>query len=123
MQVLLFNPEVAFRDCDHCLVNLYDESTGKVKMFHGQPVERLPSVPAPCRTDKGCPKGTPEDQKVLSAKNQRAYQHWKECKAVGQFPDDGLVRFHASIIQELVDLAAERKQFQMLSMMMLGKGM
>ncbi|WP_417386929.1 hypothetical protein [Gimesia sp.] len=114
---MLFHPEVAFRDCDHCQDYLYDETTGKVKMFHGEPVERLPSVPAPCRC-KGCPKGTPERQKVLSPKNYRTYQHWKECKAVGQFPDDAIVRNHAAIIQELHDLAEEIRRNKFLAAMM-----
>jgi len=117
---MLFHPEVAFRDCNHCLDYLYDEKTGKVKMFHGEAVERLPSVPAPCHC-KGCPKGTPEDQKVLSPKNFRAYQHWKECKAVGQFPNDGLVRFHASILQDLHDLAEEQRRNNFLAAILGGR--
>jgi len=75
VEVMLFHPEVAFRDCNHCLDYLYDEKTGKVKMFHGEAVERLPSVPAPCHC-KGCPKGTPEDQKVLRQWGSSRMMDW-----------------------------------------------
>lgn len=121
MELILFHPEVAFRNCQHCLKYLYDEETGKVRTFSSREdlVERLPSVPAPCRTSKGCPKGTPENPKKLSLKNLKAYQHWKECKAVGQFPDDDIVRRNAALIQEIVDMSNEHKQMQMMSLYML----
>lgn len=120
----MLHPEVAYRDCKHCLEFIYDEETGELQTFHGNPAERV--VAAPCRNPKhpkGCPKGTPEKPKTLSAKNRRAYQHWKECKAVGQFPDDDIVRYHAALLQDLADSAAEHKQYQMLAMMLLGKGL
>ncbi len=86
------------------------------------PDERTEVNPAPCRTDAGCPKGTPENSKSLSPRNHLVYQHWKECKAVGQFPDDEIVRKNAAIIQELVDQSKELKQIEMMSLMMTGKG-
>lgn len=119
MGLILFHPELAYRDCQHCLKYLYEEETGKLREFGGEPVERI--KPAPCRTGD-CPKGTPENPKTLSDKNLQAYQHWKECKAVGQFPDDAIVRKNASMIQELVDQAKEHRQMQMMSIMLLGKG-
>lgn len=118
MGLILFHPEVAYRDCQHCLKYLYDEQTGKQREFHEEPVERI--LPAPCRSGK-CPKGTPENPKTLSPKNKKVYQHWKECKAVGQFPDDEIVRKNAAIIQELVDQAKEYKQMEFMSMMLMGK--
>ncbi|MCH9725557.1 MAG: hypothetical protein K0U86_11750 [Planctomycetes bacterium] len=122
MELLLFHPKVAFRDCEHCLDFVYNEETGQTRVTsRGECCKRLPTVPAPCRTSKGCPKGTPENQNVLSEKNMRAYQHWKECKAIGQFPDDPTVRRNAVIIQELTDIAAEQRQFQVMSAMMGGR--
>lgn len=47
-----------------------------------------------------------------------AYQHWKECKAVGQFPDDRIVKRNAAIIQELHDLVQEHRQAMLMSAMM-----
>ncbi len=115
----MFHPKVAYRDCEHCLKYVYNEETGIAREYRkGEFTLRLPTVPAPCRTDKGCPKGTAENQKVLSKKNARAYQHWKECKAVGQFPDDRIVRQNAVIIQELTDIAKEHRQVQMINAMM-----
>ena len=78
-------------------------------------------MPAPCcnpKHPKGCPKGTADKPKVLSVKNRKAYQHWKECKAVGQFPEDDIVRQNAAMIQEIVENVAEHKQMQMMSIMM-----
>ncbi|WP_144979981.1 hypothetical protein [Gimesia aquarii] len=110
----MFHPAVAFRDCNHCLKYIYDEKTGKPRERHGEYFERLQTVPAPCQRG-GCPKGTPENPKVLNCKNLLAYQHWKECKAVNQFPDDSIVRQNAAIIQEIHDLAADRKQAMLFS--------
>lgn len=112
----MFHPMLALRDCNHCLGHLYDETTGNPKQYNGELVERLPTVPAPCRRG-GCPKGTPENPKVLSPKNMMAYQHWKECKAVGQFPDDAVVRQNAAIIQEIHNLADQDRQVRLMAAM------
>ena len=39
----------------------------------------------------------------LSERNRKAYQHWQECRAVGKFPDDPIVRRNAAIFQRLHD--------------------
>jgi hypothetical protein len=62
-----------------------------------------PSFFAPCRNEKGCPKGTPEKPKTLHPINQQAHQHYQECRAVGRFPDDPIVLRNASIIREITD--------------------
>lgn len=49
----------------------------------------------------GCPKGTPENQKGLSDQNLQALRHYQECKAVGSFPDDPIVRRNARIISQM----------------------
>ena len=58
---------------------------------------------APCRTRFGCKKGTPENPRSLSDSNQLAYEHYKQCRAVGQFPDDSIVRENAAIIRGVED--------------------
>lgn len=72
-----------------------------------------------CRTPKGCPKGTPEKPKNLSAENRFCWQHYKECRAIGLFPDDAVVRRNAALIRELEDLFErhERKKelFELMS--------
>ena len=104
-------PEVANRSCGHCLDYEYDEETGKVREFNGRLVKRHPKFPAPCRDAKqGCYKGTPENPNTLSDRNLRAYRHWKECRAVNCFPDDGIVRNNAVLIQDAIDKCDEIKR-------------
>ncbi len=124
VELILFHPFVAFRDCEHCQQYLYWEDGEEI----GQPVKRgdnlvkrnIGSLP-PCRTPKGCPKGSPEEPKTLTEKNQAAYQHYRECRATGQFPDDAIVRQNATTIRQLEDARERRDQaeFQssLLSMM------
>jgi hypothetical protein len=95
------HPLVAFRDCESCKKWLYDEKTGMIHTRNGVNSPRG-NVPTPCDEPKlGCHKGHYDKQMVLSDRNQMAYQHFKECKAVGQFPDDSVVRRNASIISAL----------------------
>ena len=54
----------------------------------------------------GCPKGTPEEPLSLSSKNAAALWHFRQCSAVGSWPDDEIVRQNAGIIssaERLVD--------------------
>lgn len=112
MKLILLHPEVSNRDCGHCAVWLYDNETGEIIQRGGQPVKRGNAL-TPCRLRGiGCPKGTPENQKSLSSKNQRAYHHYRQCKAVGQFPDDSLVREHAAVIR-MVEDSVERQHQEM----------
>lgn len=60
-------------------------------------------MPPPCRTNQGCPKGTPENSKELSNKNRLAYDHYLQCKAIGKFPDDAIVYRNAGIIRRIED--------------------
>lgn len=108
VRLLLLHPEVAMRDCQHCQKWLYDEKTGRVEQRAGKDVLR-PGTPTPCRFPKGCPKGTPEKQLSLTPKNEMAYQHYKECKAVGAFPDDPIVRRNAAMIRAVEDSVATTK--------------
>lgn len=74
---------------------------------------RPPGAPPPC--DR-CPK-VPDDAPAkhwdyaveLSQRNERVYRHYLECKAVGSFPDDPIVRRHAGIIRRVEDAAANRE--------------
>lgn len=99
--LLLSNPMVAIRDCGHCQEWNYDEDTGLVKIHHGQPVKRIKRIGPPCRGPAGCPKGTPENQRTLTNANANTYRHYRECRAVGVFPDDPIVRQNAVVILEV----------------------
>lgn len=96
------HPEVANRNCPHCQTWQYDDATGKiVEKPKGTPLKRY--GPLMCNTAAGCHKGTPDQQKSLSPHNQLAYQHYRECRAVGHFPNDPIVRRHAVIIRDIED--------------------
>lgn len=78
-----------------------------------------------CRRQEGCPKGTPEQSKALNESNQRCYEHYRECNAVGKFPSDPIVTRNAAVIAEVIDQAEkdERKAFEMqlIQLAMVGK--
>ncbi len=123
---MLLYPEVATRDCEHCIQFMYDEKTGALqKDKAGNPIPRpkvrvwkgrtLAGGNPPCRQGRqgqqaGCPKGTPENQKALSPKNVRAYQHYLECKAVGSWPDDPIVRRNAATIARVETAIREARE-------------
>ena len=46
-----------------------------------------------------------------------AYQHYKECKAVGQFPDDAVVRTNAGIISEIHEVTDKAEQYNSMARM------
>src|SRR5579863_9431193 len=114
VRLALSSPQVAFRNCDHCQMYVYDEKTGRPYQHpphSGRLVVRPAGTCPPCRiAGVGCPKGTPENSRELSAANRAAWRHYRECRATGRFPDDPLVRRHAAIIREVED-AFERRQW------------
>jgi hypothetical protein len=127
VQLILLHPEVADRVCQHCLDFAYNDETGEVELGRdGEPERRPKTIPAPCRrfdgrgkpVNGGCPKGTPEEPRSLSPKNAMAYQHWRECRAIGEFPRDasGLVdawvRKNATIIQDVEDGVREVREIE-----------
>lgn len=103
----LYHPKVAGRSCESCQKFLYLEDTGEIdmdtKFAVPRPRERPEVMPPPCRTNQGCPKGTPENSKELSNKNRLAYDHYLQCKAIGKFPDDAIVYRNAGIIRRIED--------------------
>ena len=113
--LILNHPEVAHRSCQDCQEWLYNEKTGAIdSTADGKPLRRpakgFVSVP-PCRQkENGCPKGTPEHPKSLTRQNQKAYAHYLQCKATGQFPDDSIVKYHAGLIREVEEYMDEARQ-------------
>jgi len=111
VRLILLHPEVAYRDCGDCQKWVYNERTGERDSYRGKPIPRR-AAPPPCRFQdaKGkslCPKGTPEDGGDLNQRNRKVYEHYLECRAVGSFPDDPIVRRNAAIIRQ-VEESAER---------------
>jgi len=110
IQLAILHPQVAYRDCADCEKNLYDADTGERQLDrNGNPIPRVKGTFAPCRyidprqPEGRCPKGTPEKSKALTDRNVLAWQHYRECKAVGQFPDDPIVRKNAGLIRQIED--------------------
>lgn len=119
--LLLRHPKVAHRDCESCQKYDYNEETGELKRqkFGEQlPIVRHPRNLPPCRVkSEGCPKGTPEKPRSLNPRNLKAYYHYLQCKATGHWPDDGIVRENAAIIEAAYQLAErldrwERKEHE-----------
>jgi hypothetical protein len=104
----LLHPQVARRDCNHCQRYQYNEETGQVETWRGGPLRRVAGQPPPCRTPKGCPKGTPETGKQLTSRNEQAFDHYLRCRATGRFPEDPLVARNAAVIRSVEDLLARR---------------
>jgi hypothetical protein len=86
---------------------------GRIALF---PIARPAGAVTPCAS---CPKsgprdGTPRPDKELSPRNHQAYWNYLECRAIGQFPNDPIVRRNAGIIywveQELERWSQEHTQ-------------
>ncbi len=103
---------MAGRSCEDCRTFVYDLETGQRKKDRkGAWLRRPPAPPGvlttPCHQCPKVPTDAPEKHwrhaQDLNPRSLRILQHYRECKAVGQFPDDPLVRRHAALIRELED--------------------
>ena len=111
---------IANRSCEHCQIFHYNEETGEPYEGRGGGfAKRHKGCPPPCRTDVGCPKGTPEDSKELSKRNRQVIHFYRECSAVNSFPDDAIVRQNAAIIESIKE-AEQRKHQAEISAMLKG---
>ena len=111
MRLALLHPLVATRSCGDCKKWVYEDS-GELKMRNDEPMERPAGTPTPCGSCPKIPKGRfpkPENAQELSEKNWRAFGHYRECKAVGRFPDDPIVRVNAGIIRMVEDQVQDTK--------------
>ena len=111
MRLILHHPHVAARSCFTCKTYIHDDSPtrmGEIVMLAGKPVPRIADQNPPCRWCPKIPKGAepvPENAEELSERNWLAYQHYLECKAVGKFPGDSMVRRNAMLIRQVEDSA------------------
>ena len=116
------HPEIERIDCKVCQEFEMNMHTGELALdiaHGGNPVRRIKNMGdkylAPCRQKNGfCHKGTPEKPNTLSVENETCIQHYRECKAVGVFPDDSVVRRNAAMIEDVErQIAREREvEFQ-----------
>lgn len=104
----LTDTKLASRSCTDCQKYWYQSnglvlirnSTGEKEL---RPEFALPS----CRTEFGCPKGTPENQKSLNVSNEWAWRHFRQCEVLGQFPDDDIVRYNTRVIRQAIQKAEQ----------------
>ena len=106
---MLLHPLVAYRSCEMCKAWQFDEDTGKIVQWRGGPLKRIGKTPCESGPEK-CPKGSPTAGRELSEKNWQAYDHYQESKAVGEFPNDAIVRRNAVIIAAVSEAAQSRKE-------------
>ncbi|WP_437187864.1 hypothetical protein SH668x_001275 [Planctomicrobium sp. SH668] len=117
---MLLHPEVAYRNCEHCLNYVYSEEgvdRGQLKFGRdGEPLRRPRGTSAPCRREgHACPKGTPEVPKTLSKRNRAAWMHFRKCKLTGNWPDDELVIERALALEDVLEEIQAIKEFRMIS--------
>lgn len=128
MRLLTFHPVVASRPCEFCRQYQHKDEVpvgelrwtfGAVRTDRsGEPIPRHKGQKTPCEIDKNaCPKGHWSNPVQLTDQNWRALVHYRECKAVGVFPDDAIVRRNAAIIRSEED-AYDRAQQEILSVLL-----
>ncbi len=112
MYLILAHPAHAAIDCKQCQLFLHDKDFKPI-IRGGQKIKRYKGSHAPCfyGADK-CPKGNPLAGSDLTEKNTRAYLHYLECKAVGDFPDDAIVRRNAAAIRVAEDRFEQRQRYE-----------
>lgn len=112
IQTLERFPHLTTFSCDDCRTYWIDIQDGEVAR-HPQTKESLTREgPPPCEIKDlaiVCPIGHWQKPRRLSEKNRLALEHYHECRAVGQFPDDPLVRRHARVIEWGYAVAKEYK--------------
>ena len=87
---------------------MYDLETGKPLLNGKRKIRRGPAGP-PCRNDAtACPKGAP-GKSELTVQNAQVLQHYMECRAVGQFPDDPLVRQNAALLHQVFEAVQQHR--------------
>ena len=103
-RLLKKDSKLANRSCEDCQKWWYDDKTGDVIIRNstGEKELRPEGTVTMCRTSLGCPKGTPENQKSLNRANKWALRHYQQCKAIGIFPDDEIVKKNAVIIERVL---------------------
>lgn len=83
------------------------------RLGNGEPVKRIKGQPTPCRTCPKIPAGEPKCPAFaveLTTRTIEAILHYRECKAVGQFPNDQIVRQNAAVIAQIDEDVKEERQ-------------
>lgn len=75
-------------------------------MRAGKPIPRPPGVLTPCAKCAKIPDDKPKSRDHAiepTTQTRRTLTHWFECRAVGVYPDDPIVRRNAAIIRRVHD--------------------
>lgn len=134
--LLLAHPEVSGRSCADCRQWCYQDSAErlsgkKMLLANGQPMPRVVADSMPCRICPKIPRSSvpagqqpgPHHAVELTPQNLQAYWHYLECKAVGCFPADPIVRRNAALIRLVEDdLDRERGDVMPLFLGLLSRG-
>ena len=78
------------------------------------PGGRLPCHRCPRVAHVGAKDKHPGNAVEITDRTWKIYRHYRECRAVGQFPDDPIVRAHAAEIRAVEDQLERRKERQLL---------
>lgn len=128
VRLLMLHPEVSSRSCSDCQTYLYNDRgpglMGDVNERGGVKTPR-PRNPKTGEFFKGgappchwCPKvplgdpPRPESAQELTEENFQALMHYRECRAVGDFPGDAIVRRNAALIRMVEDSVDQIRQVQ-----------
>lgn len=96
---------------------------GEVLTRGGKPLPRPKGKGPPCGSCPKVPAGTespgPEKAVELTAELRECYRFYRECRAVGAFPADPIVRWAAAVIRSAEDhcekVQSHRTQLTVLS--------
>lgn len=91
--------------CAQCQQFLFDPETGEFETddLDGSRIPRFTEAVLACQTEEGCPNGTPDAPRSLSERNFMALRHYQQCRSVGSFPDDPIVRRNASLFSQAIE--------------------
>ena len=99
----LLQEELSSRDCDVCAKWLFNEKTEQSRRptTASRSGDRRPALSRFLHAAKcgAVAPGTPDAKRSLTPQNERCYQHYLQCKATNQWPDDAIVRINAGLIR------------------------
>lgn len=107
------------RSCRDCAQWSYRDD-GTIDQRGGKPQPRPPRTPLPCFKCPKIPAGEEpcRDNAVeLTERNLQAYLHHMECRAVGEFPNDPIVRRNARILRAILDEVEQRPLHKLIAML------
>lgn len=104
------HPNVAARSCSDCVAWMYDDRGGQFgKLITRRDGSKIPrgKGATPCRFCPKIPAGAeprPENAIEMDEQGHQTVAFYRECRAVGEFPGDAIVRRNAAIIRDVEDL-------------------